>query len=490
MMHSTQQETTMKTLLIILLAVLFPLAITAQPLDTLWTRYYPDLNAAQPTTLLPSFNGGLIWSGSWLYRADSVDGHSDLLTVETDGLGNPLWTFRVQGVTDDTIWSVQSLCRTADSCYLVMGRRHYQGTPDAVIFKLDRSGTELWRHSYHFSNFDLGYSLATQEDNTALLCMTAVLHNDTFNVDATTTLLVKLNSVGDTVWTYQTYYGPGRVVPISDGWMVISNATYQTLIKMDRDGHVVWLREYYDIAIDDFVDLVETPQGYFVAGIGWAYGSDNFALLHVGFDGEPITVRQFIPDNGNDERVVRIVRTDDDGLLMGGYAMSSADLTVPMVLLKTDAQGARQWHAYFDTGMQTYISAFCGLPDGDYAAGGLTKDLSGGGFGYAFLARFGPSQPNHAAPVPFSPRTISLGQNFPNPFNPNTAIEFDLPKTVMARLMIYDVLGREVARPVDGVLSAGHHVVAFEAATLSSGTYYYTLETAEKTETRRMMLVK
>jgi hypothetical protein len=477
----------MKALLITLLVVSAPMLLMAQP-DTLWTRIYPDLNPAQPVELLPSFTGGLVWAGSWLYHADTLNGHSDLIARETDGLGNPRWTFRVQGVTDDTIWSAEALCRTADSCYLVMGRRYYQGTPDVVIFKLDRDGAEIWRHSYRFSNLDLGYSLATHEDNTAVLCMTAVLHNDTFNVDVTTTVLVKLNSNGDTVWTYQTYFGPGRVVAISDGWMMLSFSSYPTLIKVDQNGHMVWRREYYDVAIGEFEDLVETPQGYFVAGKSWTYGSDNFSLLHVGFDGEPITVRQFIPDQQRDERVIRIVRTADGGMMLGGYAMAAEDLHVLMMMIKVDSLGARQWRTSMDIGWQTYVSGFCALPDGGFAMGGLANG-NGGGFGSCFLVRYGATTSGireHANMV----REFRLEQNYPNPFNPRTEIAFDLPKTSNVYVGVYDVLGREVAKVANGLMTAGHHTFAFDGSKLASGLYFYTLSSAGVSQTKKMLLMK
>jgi hypothetical protein len=86
--------------------------------------------------------------------------------------------------------------------------------------------------------------------------------------------------------------------------------------------------------------------------------------------------------------------------------------------------------------------------------------------------------------------TYSLSQNYPNPFNPTTTIEFTLPETQNVKLIVYDVLGREVARLVDGRLQAGAHNVTFKAAQHASGMYFYRLEAGDFVQTKKLMLLK
>lgn len=85
---------------------------------------------------------------------------------------------------------------------------------------------------------------------------------------------------------------------------------------------------------------------------------------------------------------------------------------------------------------------------------------------------------------------VELSQNFPNPFNPSTKIEYTLPQQSNVNLVVYDMLGREVATLVDRQQTAGSYTVDFEASSLSSGVYLYRLETGSRTITRKMMLVK
>lgn len=88
------------------------------------------------------------------------------------------------------------------------------------------------------------------------------------------------------------------------------------------------------------------------------------------------------------------------------------------------------------------------------------------------------------------PYEFDLKQNHPNPFNPVTQIEFSLPNDGIARLCVYDMLGKEVVRLVDGPLRAGAHSVSLDARHLASGVYLYRLSFAHQVLSRRMMLVK
>ncbi len=88
-----------------------------------------------------------------------------------------------------------------------------------------------------------------------------------------------------------------------------------------------------------------------------------------------------------------------------------------------------------------------------------------------------------------------LGQNFPNPFNPETTIPYSLPKDSHATLQVFDAAGRMVALLADEHQSAGRHVAAFQpgrngSAGLASGTYFYRLQYSDAVETHSMSFIK
>jgi hypothetical protein len=88
------------------------------------------------------------------------------------------------------------------------------------------------------------------------------------------------------------------------------------------------------------------------------------------------------------------------------------------------------------------------------------------------------------------PENFSLSQNYPNPFNPSTKISFELPVSGFTTLKVYDILGREVAVLLNEELTAGSHIINFNASNLASGTYIYRLNVNGNSSTRKMLLLK
>jgi hypothetical protein len=91
---------------------------------------------------------------------------------------------------------------------------------------------------------------------------------------------------------------------------------------------------------------------------------------------------------------------------------------------------------------------------------------------------------------PAKPPVFALSQNFPNPFNPSTTVEFSLPRAAAVTVDVFNVLGEKVATLVAGQFPAGRHRTVWNASGSASGMYIYRMVTADYTETRRMMLVK
>jgi photosystem II stability/assembly factor-like uncharacterized protein len=88
------------------------------------------------------------------------------------------------------------------------------------------------------------------------------------------------------------------------------------------------------------------------------------------------------------------------------------------------------------------------------------------------------------------PDKYSLYQNYPNPFNPVTNIKFDVPKSSLVTIKVYNILGKEAAILLNEVKSAGRYELDFDASTLTSGVYFYRIETDGFTETKRMVILK
>ncbi len=89
-----------------------------------------------------------------------------------------------------------------------------------------------------------------------------------------------------------------------------------------------------------------------------------------------------------------------------------------------------------------------------------------------------------------TPSVYALEQNYPNPFNPSTSINFSMGEPGIVKLSLYNLLGQEVKLLVNEFKEAGPHTITFDASSLTSGAYFYTLETLQFKQTKKMLLAK
>jgi hypothetical protein len=126
-------------------------------------------------------------------------------------------------------------------------------------------------------------------------------------------------------------------------------------------------------------------------------------------------------------------------------------------------------------------------------AGFVIKQLSGGrtsGTVYFDDLGVGQGVTSAGGALPEIPVAFALLQNYPNPFNPATSIRYQVPEVSDVKLVVYDILGREVATLVDTRKPVGNYTVQFDAAGLASGVYLYRLQAGSFVQTRKMVLVK
>jgi hypothetical protein len=136
------------------------------------------------------------------------------------------------------------------------------------------------------------------------------------------------------------------------------------------------------------------------------------------------------------------------------------------------------WH--LDNNIVDSVSGFNGTPMGTVTFDTLSFPIPGANCNLVGIQNVGTE----------IPKLYSLEQNYPNPFNPVTNIKFSIPTGGFVELKIYDLLGREVATLVNDPMEAGTYNVDFEANKLASGVYFYTLESGNFKQTKRMLLVK
>ena len=118
----------------------------------------------------------------------------------------------------------------------------------------------------------------------------------------------------------------------------------------------------------------------------------------------------------------------------------------------------------------------------------FNKDSAGYSMLYAFGKKIYISSVNQIGNE--MPSAYILHQNYPNPFNPSTKINFAIPKEGFVSLKIYDMLGREIKTLFNDNLKAGTYTIDFNAGLLTSGIYFYKLQSGTFTDVHKMILLK
>lgn len=188
--------------------------------------------------------------------------------------------------------------------------------------------------------------------------------------------------------------------------------------------------------------------------------------------------------SGGLNSVLMAIAIRGDTVFAGGYFTTAGLLTANSIA--TWNIQAKQWSA-LGSGTDRAILAIATGRSSDLYVGGVFS-LAGGKPSYSF-GRYNPNLTPVHEPVTH-PRTFALSQNFPNPFNPTTVVVYQLSAVSHVTLTVYDVLGRRVKTLVDRVQGPGSHEVTFSAAGLSSGVYFYRIETGSYVQTRKMVLMK
>jgi hypothetical protein len=180
--------------------------------------------------------------------------------------------------------------------------------------------------------------------------------------------------------------------------------------------------------------------------------------------------------------------------LYSDTAIFSATVTPPptgsitLTLLNKTSNTVQNILTSYPDSLRLRIKTSDGVPDGSYTV----RVLGNGPNGTPVHERFVTVNVGFVGIVNNSeiPKEFSLSQNYPNPFNPSTKIVYNIPKQSHVRLVVYDILGKEITTLVNELTNAGSYEIDWDASPMPSGVYFYKIEAGNYTAIKKMILIK
>lgn len=425
-------------------------------------------------------SGDLEWSINYFYNGSYADDRGLDMKIDnsdnifltgyvTDNSGNVLIAAQKYSSGGALIWNTIDLSFSgtnhgkkietdnSGNTY-VTGFVNQGGSSDIVLVKYNTAGNIVFRQTAGGTGEDKAWGIAVDDDS--FIYITGYTTNSESNTDCFT---AKYNVYGEMLWS-RTFNGNGNAEDKAWGIAVDDdNAVYITgnaadiqnnsnfiVIKYSSSGSTIWEAEYDGSGSGNdkanAIGLIYTNDSVSsVVAAGESWGTEgNYDFAAVRFDaatGQQISANRYSMSSNTDDAVLDMAVSVINGkIFLTGYS----ELIIESMNIQS-----------YITSMMLHINT-------------QHESISNS----------------------LIPESYILSQNYPNPFNPVTTINFGLPENAEISLKIYDVLGRIVDIPFNRFMNAGFYSYRFKSTALPSGIYFYSLTSANFSETKKMIIIK
>jgi len=449
--------------------------LIAQIPDTLWSKTYGGTGWDNSYCVQATNDGGYVIVG---FTESFGNGSRELWVLKTNQNGDTSWTKTYGGLGQENGYSVQ---QTSDNGYIVAGQTNSYGAGnyDVYLLKLDASGDIVFTKTYGDVNTDYARDIKITAEGGYVLC--GGTSGDAW--------ILKTNPMGETTWT-TIITGPQSEVAesicqTSDGGYIVVGATGAfgvadvLLIRLSSQGDSLWAKTFGGPGYDWGHSVLQAADGGYVLS-----GVSNGEAWILKTDAIGDTVWRTTLYSPQADIAASVCQTPDGGYAVAGASSDNA------YLAKTDSLGILSWVRNWGGLNEEWLLSVQPTSDGGFVAAGFTASF-GAGNRDAWLLKIEPEVSHLKQDKQFMDKgDVNLHRNYPNPFNPSTTIEFDLPKSSDVTLKIFNILGEEVTTLVSDRLSAGSYSYEWDASNFASGVYLYRLQAGDYIETRKMVLMQ
>lgn len=312
--------------------------------DTLWTKLFGDSTTKSfGSSVVQDFDSGYVLTGS---TESSGAGNADAILLKTDQDGNITWTKTYGGLSFD---GGSKLVQTNDSGFIIAGITHSYGTltRDIYLIKTDKIGDTIWTRTYGGQGYDAASSVLLTYDGGYLVAGST----DSFTADSLDILLIKTNSVGDTLWT-KTYGGIRNdecfsALQTADSNYLLTGLTSSIgaggydiyVMKINNAGNIIWNKTYGGVNNELGYALKQTDNGGFImAGASSSPGvmDESGFVIAANDNGDTLWTKGYAP-NGV-AGFYDVNQTYDGGFIFSGSELQPG-AWFNIYLVKTDSLG-------------------------------------------------------------------------------------------------------------------------------------------------------
>lgn len=336
----------------------------------------------------------------------------------------------------------------------------------AVIYKTTNSGADWSKVTLSYDDGDCGIQLQFTDINNGLALI--------FNFNGGIATFLRTTDGGNT-WTPFTGIGLFYFVDVNNGWAFHGSGEigFDPPYKIYRttDGGSNWTEQFSDNTSGQYNAIRFSDLNN-----GWVVG-ENGKVIKTTDGGTNWT---FVTNSGinSSENCKSVFMLDADNVWISS---KQADAQHTPFLAYTSDGGSTWTTQATPFGDPQGYNAIFSIYFSDINNGWITGD-------YGRIAKY--SGTTSVEDDVNNITDYSLGQNYPNPFNPSTSIKFNIPESGYTTIKVYNLLGSEVATLLDEMKQPGTYEISFNAAVLSSGTYFYSLESGSFRQVRKMILLK
>jgi len=378
------------------------------------------------------------------------------------------------------------------------------GQSDVFILKFSSSCKRLWVTYYGGYGYDRGcYTITDNNDNLYVTGFagssdfpTQTLpgaYNQTTFGGKSDIFILKFSSSGARLWS--TYYGKSEI-----------DVAYSMIVDNSNNLYVTGETESYDFPLQTLPGAYnQTTFGGFFDVFILKFNSSGIRLWATFYGGSDYENGfSIFADSTNNLYVTGTTYSSDfpTQTLPGAYNQTTFGGQGDVFILKFNGSCARLWATYYGGSRQDIVDRICIDNNNNLYLSGVTygyfptqilpgayNQNSFGGQSDVFILKFNSTVDIKKISNEI-PSKHSLKQNYPNPFNPKTKIKMEIAKIGEVKLVVYDLIGREVERLVNENLKPGTYEVEFDGSKYASGVYFYKLMSNDFSEVKKMLLIK